>query len=130
MKILILLAVLFSLPAWAEESLQKVAEKFFIGEIEVTKLVGDPLEPKKVVFSQKIDKVIVNELDFFKVVANRLSQLNDEDDDQDDNIEKEIFLYAGNDVMNCYANFSKGQFRSLKKCSRIYPKEVSGYGNE
>jgi hypothetical protein len=93
--------------------------------------VGDLPDPVDVKFSKPIDKVIVNGLDFFKIVANRLSELNDDEDAKSsDDVEKEIFLYAGNDVMNCYVNFSKGQVRSLKKCTKIYPKEVSGYGNE
>ena len=109
-------------------SLQSVAEKTFIGESSVIKLTGDPPKNVTVNFSQKIDKVIVNELDLIARVANRLSELND-DGDPDENVMKEIFLYAGNDVLNCYANFSKGEFRSLTKCTKVYPKEVSGYGN-
>jgi hypothetical protein len=95
--------------------LQAAAEKHFLGETSVYKLDGKPLHTMEVKLAQPVSKVEVNDVDHpGHKILNFVADLHDKRNTEST---KEIFIYAGETVLNCHVLFVGGEVASLFRCS-------------
>jgi hypothetical protein len=118
--ILFFLTVSLSLPGYAKswEALQKAADEQFLHKSEVETKEGEhPARTKEVQFAQPITKVELNRIDnpLFKASKAYTEYVFSLTKDVDF---VEIFIYAGDETLNCYAAFENGRFRDLTRCSK------------
>ena len=123
----VLLILTIALPGYARswDTLQKAAEEKFLNQTEVDTKVGHT--PKKIVrieFETPVTQVVLNRIDspLFKPLRAYTEYVFSLTRDVDF---VEIFLYAGDDELNCYATFEEGILRDLTKCEKTKRKGES-----
>ncbi len=119
MKILIALTLMIAtLPALSAdwEVLREEASEHFVGQYFTAEIAGD--KPVELTLANRITKVVVNRTDNPAVKVNHAMQDATAGLFGTDLDTVEIFIYAGNHYLNCYATFVDAKFQNLFECKK------------